>query len=619
MDNRFRHALTALLLLTAPLSAPAGLFDALSRDDGTARLATDREFLPADDAFQLRETTQADGKVTLDFTIAPGYYLYRDRMQVRPLTAGLALAPLALPEGEAKHDPEFGDVMIYRDAVAFDAMPIAWPQGSALPEAEIRYMGCAEDGICYPPIRKSMAFTRPAGDVGAARATPTGTAAADAGMPLSATDSITAELGRQSLAVTLLTFLGLGLLLALTPCVLPMVPILSGIIVGQGGHVSTARAFALSSTYVVAMALAYAVAGIAAGLLGRNLQSAFQHPAAIAGFSLVFVVLALSMFGLFELAMPSALQSRLDRVSRTRRSGTYGGVAAMGVLSAVIVGPCVAPPLAGALAYIGQTGSAATGGSALFALGLGMGLPLIVLGTSAGSLLPRAGAWMKSVKRVFGVILLGVAVWFLERIVSGPVALTLWALLLFGSAMFMGALERPQPGARGWQRLAQGLGLAFLVYGTALIVGAAAGANDPLAPLAPLVGRNGVAPTGAPTFVPVKDIAAVDAAVARAAGQGRAVMLDFYADWCIECKHLEQQTFAAPDIAPRLARMDVLRADVTADDATDRALLRRFGLYGPPAVLFFAAGQELRESRLVGFAAPAAFSAHLDRVESALE
>ncbi len=627
MHERFRHALTALLLLAAPLPALAGLFDAWSGESESARLGKERDFLPADEAFQLRETAAIDGRQTLTFTIAPGYYLYRDRLQIRPLSEGLTFAPLALPAGEAKHDEEFGDVIIYRNAVTFDVQPTAWPPGSTLPEAEIRYMGCAEDGICYPPIKKSLAFTRPL-QAGTVAVTSRITTPSDAdhtniypgtATSLSVTDTITADLGRRTLLATLLTFFGLGLLLALTPCVLPMVPILSGIIVGQGRQVSTSRALALSTTYVVAMALAYAGAGVAAGLLGRNLQATFQHPAVIIVFSAIFVALALSMFGLFELALPGALQSRLDSVSRTQRSGSYGGVAAMGVLSAIIVGPCVAPPLAGALAYIGQTGSAVTGGSALFALGLGMGVPLIVLGTSAGALLPRAGAWMTGIKQVFGVILLGVAVWFLSRIVSGPLALTLWALLLIGSAMFMGTLEGMRPGAPAVRRLTQGLGLAFLLYGAVLIVGAAAGANDPLAPLAPLLGDQRASTATVPAFITVKSVVELDTQLKRAASERRAVMLDVYADWCIECKHLESQTFADPAIASRLAQLVTLRADVTADDAIDRALLQRFGLYGPPAVLFFIGGEELRALRLVGFAGPAAFGAQLAQVEAALK
>ncbi|MEQ8663888.1 MAG: protein-disulfide reductase DsbD, partial [Gammaproteobacteria bacterium] len=455
-----------------------------------------------------------------------------------------------LPPSESKDDPEFGRVEVYKHDITV-RLPLAEaPPQAGFVEAEVRYQGCAEDGICYPPITRTVGFTPPAAAPPAllaptpgpatpspatpgpaAGSAPGGLAPAAATAPaLSASDRIARELGERSLATTVLTFLGLGLLLALTPCVFPMVPILSGIIVGQRQPVSTPRALVLSAVYVVAMAATYALAGVAAGLAGQNLQAAFQHPAVIVAFALVFVALALSMFGYYELQLPAALQSRLDRLSRGQRSGSLTGVAVMGVLSAVIVGPCVAPPLAGALAYIGTTGSATVGGLALFALGLGMGLPLLAVGASAGALLPRAGAWMKRVKQVFGVIFLGVAIWFLERILPGPLVLVLWAALALGSAVALVALARTERAAHAATHLAQALGLLLLISGGVLVVGAAAGAVDPLAPLAPLAGgpRADAAP---PAFQPVRSTAELAAAVDAAAAAGRAVMLDVYADW----------------------------------------------------------------------------------------
>ncbi|MEQ8494086.1 MAG: protein-disulfide reductase DsbD, partial [Gammaproteobacteria bacterium] len=586
----------AWLALTLALPAPAGVLDALGRL-GAGDGAGQREFLPPDEAFRLTESVGADGALELDFDIAPGYYLYRDRFRFTPVTAGVAFGAAELPPSEPKDDPEFGRVEVYKHDMTA-RLPLAEaPPAAGLIEAEVRYQGCAEDGICYPPITKTVAFVPPTRDAGAGSAPPAGAVppavppgitpapppSATSAPPaaLSASDRIARELGERSLAATLLTFLGLGLLLALTPCVFPMVPILSGIIVGQRQPVSTPRALALSSVYVLAMAATYALAGVAAGLAGQNLQAAFQHPAVIVAFALVFVALALSMFGFYELQLPSALQARLDRVSRRQQSGSLTGVAVMGVLSAIIVGPCVAPPLAGALAYIGTTGSATTGGLALFALGLGMGLPLIAVGASAGALLPRAGAWMKRVKQVFGVIFLGVAIWFLERVLPGPVVLVLWAALALGSAVALGALARTERSAHAATHLAQALGLLLLVYGGVLVVGAAAGAVDPLAPLAPLAGtaRDAAAP---PPFRPVKSAAELAAAVDAAAADGRAVMLDVYADWCIECKHLERETFAAPSVSRRLAGLTLLRVDVTANDAVDQALLAQHGLFGPP-------------------------------------
>ena len=616
-----RFALLPLLLALCACPVWAGVLDQLDALAKPEKLAGQRDFLPPDQAFVLRERTAADGSLLLNWVIEPGYYLYRDQIKVSAVTQGLMLGVVSIPAGETKQDPEFGEVKIFKHQAQVSVPVSARPAGDGLYEAEVRYQGCAEDGICYPPIKKRVAFnqgsatTAPAASEPAAGAPTSNSLLSTLGGEPGAADRITGQLGHRSLILTLVSFLGLGLLLAFTPCVLPMVPILSGIIVGQQQPVGASRGFVLSSIYVVAMALTYALAGVAAGLLGHNLQAAFQKPAVLIAFSVLFVALALSMFGFYELQLPAALQTRLDRVSRAQRGGSYLGVGVMGALSALIVGPCVAPPLAGALAYISQTGSALVGGSALFALGIGMGLPLIALGTSAGGLLPRVGAWMENIKRVFGVVFLGVAIIFMTRILPGSVTLGLWALLLIGSAVYLGALDRPHERATGWRRFNQSLGLASLVYGVTLVIGAAAGGDDPWRPLAPLVGNPATAHHGVSrTFAPVTGLAAVQQAVASAHGAGQPVVLDFYADWCIECKHLEKQTFAHADIAPRLSQMKLLRADVTAGSAADQALLKHYGLFGPPAVLFFANGEELRGNRVTGFIEAAEFGGHLDRL-----
>ncbi len=615
-----------LLLALFAGGAPAGVLDEIDNIAKPEKLAGQRDFLPPDQAFVMTESTAADGSLVLRWDIQPGYYLYRDKFKVSPATPGLTLGEPRIPDGETKQDPEFGAVKIFKHAAELSVPVSARPAAGGVFEAEVRYQGCAEDGICYPPIKKKVAFTAAAdsaapvsagGSPGSAAGNATNTSgnAPSAGAEQGAADRITTELKQRSLALTLVSFLGLGVLLAFTPCVLPMVPILSGIIIGQQQPVSASRGFALSSVYVVAMAATYALAGVAAGLLGHNLQAAFQKPAVLIAFSTLFVALSLSMFGFYELQLPNALQTRLDRMSRAQRGGSYLGVAVMGSLSALIVGPCVAPPLAGALAYISQTGSAVVGGSALFALGIGMGLPLIALGTSAGGLLPRVGAWMENIKRVFGVVFLGVAIMFLSRILPGPVVLALWALLLIGSAVYLGALERHHEHASGWKRFNQGLGVASLVYGVTLVVGAAAGGEDPLQPLAPLAGaRANAATTSQASFVKVDSLAAVEQQIASARSAGQPVMLDFYADWCIECKHLEKQTFAHAEVAPRLSGMKLLRADVTAGSADDKALLEHYGLFGPPAVLFFTDGQELRNNRVTGFVEASEFNGHLDRL-----
>jgi thiol:disulfide interchange protein DsbD len=392
----------------------------------------------------------------------------------------------------------------------------------------------------------------------------------------------------------LATFFGLGLLLAFTPCVLPMVPILSGIIAGQGSNVTTGRAFALSLTYVMGMAVMNTLAGIAAAAAGQQVQALFQQPWIIILFALLFVVLALSMFGLFTIQIPAALQTRLADASNRQRAGTFGGVAVMGALSALIVTACVAPPLFAALAVIAQTGDVMRGGSALFAMSLGMGAPLLVIGTSAGRLLPRAGAWMETVKKFFGVLMLGVAAWMLARLVDDRWALLLWAVPTLIGAVLLWREVQPKS-AGGWAVRAAGALLG--IYGLALIAGAALGGRDPLAPI----------PQFAPQaqhleFRRIKSVADLDREIAAAAAAGRPAMLDFYADWCVSCKEMERYTFTDPNVQRALANAVLLQADVTANDEADQALLRRFEIFGPPTIAFWGTdGVERANYRVVGF------------------
>lgn len=593
-----RWACLALLVACSGFAAAGGLLDRLDRLSDGARLPT-REFLPADAAFRFTHEVSPAGLI-LDFEIAAGYYLYRDRMKVEALTPGVTVGTLALPPGEAKDDPEFGRVDIYRThtrvPVAITVAPAADP-----PRVRVTYQGCAEDGICYPPIKREVSLALPPAPVAAAApstASPSGPAL---------TDRMAADLGQRSLTGVAAWFFVAGLALALTPCVFPMVPILSGIIVGQRQPITAWHSFVLAGIYVLAMATTYALVGLAAGLFGRNLQAMFQHPAVLVGFSAVFVALALSMFGFFHLQVPAVIQRRVEATSRRQSGGSLFGVAVMGVLSAVIVGPCVAPPLAAALLYLSHQGSPLVGGVALFALGLGMGAPLLVIGASAGRVLPRAGAWMETVKHAFGVVFLALAIWFLERLLPAPATLALWAALLIGAAIYLRALEPLGDVATGWQRFWKGIGLVMLCYGVILIVGAAAGAENPLRPLAPLAG-GARADTPIARFAPIKGATELAAAVAAAQAAGQPVLVDFYADWCVECKRLERNTFADPAVQRRLAEFRLLRADLTAADATDQALLRQFDLQGPPAVLFFDdRGNELRAHRLIGYLGPLEF------------
>ena len=556
-----------------------------------------QEFLHPDEAFRTRATMR-DGGVALEWQIAPGYYLYKEQFGV---SAGGTPLPAEFPAGTMIQDEFFGDVEVLYDAAH------TWVEAPAGADTlQVRYQGCAEDGICYPPTTWTVTLASLA--PGAASA---GLPAA--GAPVSESDRLAALISGGALPAVLAVFFGFGLLLAFTPCVLPMVPILSGLIVGQGPDVTTRRAFTLSAVFVLAMALTYTIAGVVVAMLGHNLQATFQHPAVLIGFSIIFVALALAMFGFYELQMPAGLQTRMTALSNRQQAGTWIGAGTMGVFSALIVGPCVAAPLAAALIVIGATGDPVRGGAALFALSLGMGAPLLAFGASAGRLLPRAGAWMETIKNLFGILLLGVAIWMLERIVPPAGALAMWAGLFFLAAVFLGALDPLAAGAGPGRRLAKGLGLMGLLYGAVLLVGAAAGGSSLWQPLAGLGAPGQVAqPAAAANFRMVKSVADLERELREAGAAGRTVMLDFYADWCVDCKRMERYTFPEADVQAALDGKVLLKADVTANDAADRELMNRFGIYGPPAILFFGTGgDELRAYRLFGYMPAQRFAAHV--------
>ena len=674
---------------TSPSGGKAGVAQSLGLGLGLGASGDDQSLLPADEAFRLAVEPVAPDRLRLRWTIAPGTFLYRDKLALKlDGPTGATLGEVAWPAAErvanaVRPDGSLGDVHLYREGIEVE-VPIAGLPADGQGQAQAvtltaSYQGCADIGVCYPPQRTRVELSMPALRSGPALASAdqaggarsdvalvgsgqadtvqagvgqTGGPRANAGLavtaqagaardlaarestaspattlapppapspepPRSEQDQIAATLASGSLWATLGLFFGFGLLLALTPCVFPMIPILSGIIAGHGPGISTRKAFWMSLTYVLAMALTYAIAGLLAGLGGANLQAAFQDPLILAFFALVFVALALSMFGFYDLQLPSALQSRIASYSQRQQGGHLIGVAIMGALSALIVGPCVAPPLAGALIFISQTGDALLGFAALFALGLGMGAPLLAIGTSAGKLLPRAGVWMEAVKAVFGVTLLGVAILLLERILPPAVSLLLWGSLLICSAIYLGAITHLPPDASGWRKLWQGLGLVLLVYGALMLVGAAAGGKDTLQPLRGInLGLGAGGPGGAPQgvqFKAIKGTAGLERELAAARTSGRPVLLDFYADWCVSCKEMERYTFSDPTVAAEMARFVPLKADVTANDAEDQALMQgRFGIPGPPAMLFFdGQGQERRDRRIVGFMPAAEFAAHL--------
>ena len=598
------------LTMCAVATAGAGILDALDRLGDNNAFGGGQEFLHPEEAFRFTHALEADGTVRLNWDIADGYYLYRDKFGATSSTAGVVVGELERPPGIMKDDPDFGNVAIYKNTARLNVPIAVGARAPASVPLQVTYQGCAEDGICYPPIKKSVEVFIDALITPARAAEAPATVMPSSVSPIMSADAIAARLTDRSLLAIAGVFFVFGLALIFTPCVLPMVPILSGIIVGQAQPVSFKRGLALSAIYVLAVAVTYAVVGLLAGLFGHNLQATFQQPAVLIGFSLVFVALALSMFGFYELRLPSAVQTRVDRYSRSHEGGNLLSVAVMGVLSAIIVGPCVAPPLAGALIYLGHQGSPLVGGTALFAMGLGTGTPLLLVGASAGKLLPRTGPWMDAVKRFFGVVLLGVAIWFMARILPGPVVLLLWALLIIVAAVFVGALDQIAGSISGWRRLFKGVGLAMLGYGAILLVGAGVGADDPFRPLKPLArDGNGVHELA---FAPIKGLAGLNAELDRARALGRPVMLDFYADWCVECKYLERDTFADAEVRSALSQVVLLRADVTANDAVDQSLLKKFELFGPPAVLFFdPTGTEYRTMRVLGFVGPADFSAHL--------
>lgn len=566
------------------------------------------DLLEPDDAFRFSATGEKD-RIQLRWEIAPGHYLYADKFSFRIEDGSDAeLGAVKLPAGEEKDDEFFGRIEVFHGVLEV-TVPLQHGGDGTL---RVGYQGCNEVlGICYPPMQKEVDLA--AGSI--ATASPGSTAIQPAfTAPLSEQDSLAAALASSNRWLTVLTFLGLGLLLAFTPCVFPMIPILSSIIVGQGEQLTTRRAFTMSLVYVLAMALTYTVAGVLAGLFGANLQAAFQNVWILGAFSLIFVLLALSMFGFYELQLPSALQTRLSEVSNRQQSGNLIGVGIMGLLSALIVGPCVAPPLMGALIYIGQTGDALLGGLALFALSIGMGFPLLLIGTSAGKLLPRAGGWMDAVKGVFGVLLLAVALWMLERVLPASLTMFAWALLLIISAIYMGALEPLQDKLSGWYKLWKGIGIALLIQGALILLGAASGGTDPLQPLHGLNFAGG-GPAGQSArleFRTVKTVADLQQAVEAAAAEGKPAMLDFYADWCVSCKEFEKYTFSDARVIAGLANTVLLQADVTANDAEDQALLRHFKLIGPPSILFFGKdGEERSGYRVVGFMKADAFHEHL--------
>jgi len=605
-----------------PGSAPGSAFEPLQEPLPGGREPP----LPQEQAFVVEAIALDATRLLARFTMPPGYYLYRPATRLRVDAGDALLGQPQWPAATAHEDEHFGQVQVFFGQVEVPLAIAPERAGTATTVTlAVDLQGCQLDGICYPPMQRSLVVDLPPASPEAIAAARTAIAAEPPpppalgepattvgnAMPATADDGSLLTRGGW---LTLAGFLLAGLLLAFTPCVLPMVPILSGLIAGAG-TVTTRRAFTLSLVYVLANAVVFTIAGVIAGLAGQNLQALFQKPWILISFAALFVALAFSMFGYYELQLPARWQNRLASASNRGAGGSLAGVALMGMLSALIVGPCVAPPLAAAVAYIGQTGDPVLGGAALFALAMGMGLPLLVVGTGAGRWLPRAGAWMDTVKALFGVAFLFLAWWMLERILPPAWTLALLGALLVGCGVFGGALTLLPADAGRARRLGQALGVIALVLGAAQLIGAMAGGNDWLRPLAGL--RGGAAQVAPVQFEKVVGEAGLDAALARAAADDRLVLFDFYADWCVECKRMERYTFTDEAVRAALGDVVLLKVDVTDQTADDVALQRRFGIIGPPATLFFRDAAELRPFRLVGFEAAPAFARRIGQAGQA--
>ena len=574
--------------------------------------AADADFLPVDEAFEPILTPIDGNAVEIAFRVADGYYLYKDKISARVLSDVAQAGILELPAGKMKTDQYFGAQEVYfGDVFGKLAIARATPEAMGL-QVELKYQGCADEGICYPPETKVLSVALPQATAVSALAA-VGTAAA--GAPLSEQARLAQIISGSSLWIMIGTFFGAGLLLAFTPCVLPMIPILSGIIAGEGKDVSTSRGLSLAFSYVMGMALVYTVAGVVAAAAGLQLQATFNQPWVLALFSGLFVLLAAGMFGMYDLQMPSAIQSRLAGVSSNQKSGTVVGAFIMGAISSLIVTACVAPALVAALTVMAQSGDMVRGGAALFAMSLGMGAPLLAVGAAQGKFLPQAGPWMVAVKNAFGFMMLGLAIWMMSRVLPGEVTLALWGILVFMAGVFMGGLTNLTPESAGTQKFGKGAGLLAVIYGAVLLVGSLAGSNSLLRPLEALNlggGTATIAEHRGLDFQRIKTTADLDSALSQAAASGRTTMLDFYADWCVSCIEMEEFTFTDADVQQALSNTVLLQADVTANDEADQELLNRFGVYGPPTIIFFGTdGQQRHGYEVVGYMKAMDFANHV--------
>lgn len=627
---RLIHFLFLMVCLTGnqAIAQETGSFNLLQKLQGLGinlGQTNPQELLPPDEAFKIAVEVRDGNTLIAHLTPAKDYYLYRDKIVFEPQQVGATIAKVTLPTGKMKEDMTFGQTEVYYSPIQ---AVISLQRDDAEHEQPLTlsatYQGCNEPvGVCYAPINKVIELTLPAvkaaiGAVANAFSNPATAASSDAAAELLQTLPRTPSIETESYKIErmfetgdywliLSGFFVIGLFLSLTPCVFPMFPILSGIIANRGQQVTKSHAFVLSLAYVLGMAITYAIAGVAAGLSGAMLSAALQNAWVLGTFALVFVLLSFSMFGFYELQLPGSLQSKLSDEAGHLKGGHVTSVFGMGALSALIVGPCVAAPLAGALLYISQTGDVVLGGSALFIMALGMGVPLLLLGTSAGALLPKAGAWMESIKRFFGVLLLGVAIWIVSPVINEVTHMLLWSALLIISAIYLHAVDPLPERASGMRKFLKGIGIIALLLGVALLIGVLSGSRDVLQPLSKLnlaatANTSEIAPASyaALPFQRVKTAAELDERIRES--EGKYIMVKFHADWCVSCKEMDRFTLSDAKVQDRLRDVVLLQIDVTDGTPDDAALLKRFRLFGPPGILFIdRQGHDVPDIKVIGF------------------